>query len=149
MAEMLWFIRKVILPFMPLMMKQAQGTDESRLQGESYPEGKPSTIEYQCDIPVSGNGFEPQTEIEIFCSDEATPSKHVDRSVQVVATLSLDLNKIPSSVKRTARIIRMGYHRYYTIEGVIECSYGSAKITYSVKLGGMQSPWHFSSLVTC
>ncbi|CAH0039431.1 unnamed protein product [Clonostachys solani] len=112
-AEMLWFIRK----------------------GESYPEGKPSTIEYQCDIPVTGHGFEPQTEIEIFCSDEATPSKHVDRSVRVVATLSLDLNKIPSSVKRTAQITRMGYHRYYTIEGAIEASYGSAKITYSVKLG--------------
>lgn len=115
-AEMLWFIRK----------------------GESYPENKPSAIEYQCDIPVSGYGFEPQTDIEIFCNDGASPPLHLDpTTTKSVATLSIDLNKIPNSVKRTARVVRMGYHRYYSLEGAIEARYGSAKITYSIQLGGM------------
>lgn len=30
----------------------------------------------------------------------------------------------------------MGYHRYYSMEGVIEATYESARITYAVKLGG-------------
>lgn len=107
-----------------------------RSQGESYPEGRPSTIEYQCDIPVSGNGFEPQTEIEIFCNDETTPPKHIDRTTRYIATLSLNLSKISNSVKQSARVTRMGYHRYYSMEGVIEATYESARITYAVKLGG-------------
>lgn len=114
-------------------------TTEFRLtviQSESYPEDRPSTIEYQCDIPVSGNGFEPQTEIEIFCNDETTPPLHLDTATKSVATLTIDLNRIPNGVKRTARVVRMGYHRYYSLEGAIEASYGSAKITYAVKLGG-------------
>ncbi|KAF4124502.1 Molecular chaperone DnaK (HSP70) [Geosmithia morbida] len=113
--EMLWFIRK----------------------GESYPEGKPSTIEYQCDIPVSGYGHEPQTEIEIFCNDDAEPPVHVDAATRSIATLSLDMNKVSDSVKRESCITRMGYHRYYSLEGAIEARYGSAKITYAVKLGGV------------
>lgn len=106
-------------------------------QGESYPEDRPSIIEYQCDIPVSGYGHEPQTEIEIFCNDDTTPPVHVDSRTRCVATLSLDLNRVSSSAKRTAMITRMGYHRYYSLEGAIEAKYGSAKITYAVKLGGI------------
>lgn len=30
----------------------------------------------------------------------------------------------------------MGYHRYYSVSGVIEAHYESAMITYTVKLGG-------------
>lgn len=112
--EMLWFIRK----------------------GESYPEGKPSTIEYQCDLPVSGYGHEPQTEIDIYCNDDARPPIHADSATRCVATLSLDLRRVSESVKRTAMITRMGYHRYYSLEGAIEARYESAKITYTVKLGG-------------
>lgn len=110
----------------------------NRPQGESYPEGEPSTIEYQCDIPVSGLGHEPQTEIEIFCNDDEEPPVHVDSKTRSVATLSIDLNKVSSSAKRTAAITRMGHHRYYSLEGAIEATYGSAKITYAVKLGGEQ-----------
>ena len=114
-SEMLWFIRK----------------------GHSYPDGKPPCIDYQCDLPVSGYGHQPQTEIDIFCSDEADPPIHADSSTRFVATLSLDLGRIPESVKRTAMITRMGPYRYYSLEGVIEARYESAKITYVVKLGGM------------
>lgn len=115
-------------------------------QGESYPEGKPSIIEYQCDIPVSGYGHDPQTEIEIYCSDDPKPPIHPDGSTRSIATLSLDMNKISDSVKRDANITRMGFHRYHSIEGAIEARYGSAKITYTVKLGGESIPL---PLVTC
>ena len=112
-VEMCWFIRK----------------------GESYPEGRPSTIDYQCDIPA-GFGHNPQTEIEIFSNEDAHAPVHVNSHTRLVATLSLDLDRIPNSVKRASGKTRMGYHRYYSVEGVIEASYGSAMITYSVKLGG-------------
>jgi len=114
-AEMLWFIRK----------------------GESYPEDKPASIEYQCDIPVSGYGFEPQTEIDIYANDEDKPPTHLDSKTKCVATLTIDPNKITSSIKRSTSVVRMGYHRYYSLEGAIEATYGSAKITYSVILGGV------------
>ncbi|PHH88276.1 hypothetical protein CDD83_7760 [Cordyceps sp. RAO-2017] len=114
-TEMCWFIEK----------------------GQSYPEGKPSSIEYQCDIPV-GMGHVPQTEIEIFSNDEdATPPVHINSKTKCVATLSLDLDKIPKTTKLAAGKTRMGWHRYYCLSGVIEASYGSAMITYTVKLGGM------------
>ncbi|RCI08728.1 hypothetical protein L249_4681 [Ophiocordyceps polyrhachis-furcata BCC 54312] len=114
-TEMCWFIQK----------------------GQSYPEGRPSSIEYQCDIPVS-MGHVPQTEIEIFSNEEdATPPIHVNSRTRCVATLSLDLDKIPNAVKLAAGKTRMGCHRYYCLSGVIEASYGSAMITYSVKLGGV------------
>lgn len=105
-------------------------------QGESYPEGKPSTIEYQCDIPVS-YGHTPQTTIEIFSNNDSgkTPV-HLDSSTKFIGTLSLDLRRIPRSAVAGAPMRRMGLHRYYCLEGVIEARYGSAEITYTVKLGG-------------
>ncbi|PHH65262.1 hypothetical protein CDD81_3121 [Ophiocordyceps australis] len=114
-AEMCWFIKR----------------------GQSYPEDKPSIIEYQCDIPV-GLGHTPQTEIEIFSNDDDTePPIHINSKTRCVATLSLDLDKIPKTVKLAAGKTRMGWHRYYCLNGVIEASYGSAMITYTVKLGGV------------
>lgn len=70
--------------------------------------------------------------------DDAEAPVHLNSSTKYVATLSLDLSKIPRSVKRNAKKRRMGRHRYYCLSGVIEASYGSAKITYTVKLGGRQ-----------
>ncbi|KAL3954664.1 hypothetical protein ACCO45_010227 [Purpureocillium lilacinum] len=114
-TEMCWFIKK----------------------GQSYPEGKPSSIEYQCDIPV-GMGHLPQTEIEIFSNgEEGEPPVHVNARTRCVATLSLDLEKIPKSTMLAAGKTRMGWHRYYCLSGVIEASYGSAMVTYTVKLGGV------------
>lgn len=107
-------------------------------KGESYPEGKPSTIEYQCDIPVL-LGHVPQTEIDIYSNNDSKPPVHADSRTRCVATLSLDLNKVPSSVKRAARVERMGNHRYYALRGIIEARYGSAMIRYTVKLGGITS----------
>lgn len=86
-------------------------------------------------------GHEPQTEIEIFShSDDSKTPIHLDSSTQYIGTLSLDLKKIPDSAKRTAKVRRMGWHRYYCLKGVIEASYGSAEITYKVKLGGKKIP---------
>ncbi|KAG9258601.1 uncharacterized protein F5Z01DRAFT_615130 [Emericellopsis atlantica] len=119
-AEMLWFIRK----------------------GQSYPEGRPSIIDYQCDLPVDIHGHRPQTEIEIYCNDEAKPPLHLDDYSRCVATLSLDLGRISNGVKRAAEITQLGYHRYYSLEGAIEAKYESAKITYTVKLGGQYSVPH-------
>ncbi|CAM1502083.1 Fc.00g040670.m01.CDS01 [Cosmosporella sp. VM-42] len=114
-TEMCWFIQK----------------------GESYPEGKPSIIEYQCDIPVM-LGHAPETEIVIYSNDDDIKAPvHLNPTTTCVATLTLDLNKIPKSVKRNAKKRRMGWHRYYCLSGVIEASYGSANITYTVKLGGV------------
>jgi hypothetical protein len=113
-SEMCWFIQK----------------------GESYPEGKPSRIEYQCDLPVM-LGHAPQTEIDIYSNNnDGKAPVHLDATTQHIGTLSLDLGKIPEAVKRTARIRRMGLHRYYCLKGAIEAVYGSAEITYTVKLGG-------------
>ncbi|KAL9566383.1 hypothetical protein ACKAV7_009298 [Fusarium commune] len=113
-SEMCWFIQK----------------------GESYPEGKPSRIEYQCDLPVM-LGHVPQTEIDIYSNNnDGKAPVHLDETTQHIGTLSLDLRKIPEAVKRTAKIRRMGWHRYYCLKGAIEAVYGSAEITYTVKLGG-------------
>ncbi|KAL6823063.1 hypothetical protein J3E69DRAFT_338625 [Trichoderma sp. SZMC 28015] len=113
--EMCWFIRK----------------------GQSYPEGKPSKIEYQCDIPVF-MGHKPQADIEIFSNDDERDAPiHISGTTKRVATLFLDLHKIPKSAKTAAKKKKMGWHRYYCLTGVIEASYGSAMITYTVKLGGV------------
>jgi hypothetical protein len=75
--------------------------------------------------------------VEIFtCDDDGPPPVHITSRTHCVATLSLDLDKIPSSVKKTAKQIKMGWYKYYCLEGAIEASYGSAMITYSVQLGG-------------
>ncbi|KAG5775004.1 hypothetical protein H9Q73_011325 [Fusarium xylarioides] len=104
-------------------------------RGESYPEGKPSRIEYQCDLPVM-LGHVPQTEIDIYSNNnDGKAPVHLDETTQHIGTLSLDLRKIPEAVKRTAKIRRMGWHRYYCLKGAIEAVYGSAEITYTVKLG--------------
>ncbi|KAF4435407.1 putative UVSB PI-3 kinase [Fusarium austroafricanum] len=88
-SEMCWFIQK----------------------GESYPEGKPSRIEYQCDLPVM-LGHVPQTEIDIYSNNNDSKAPvHLDETTQHIGTLSLDLRKIPEAVKRTAKIRRMGWHR--------------------------------------
>ncbi|KAL7795830.1 hypothetical protein V8C37DRAFT_373579 [Trichoderma ceciliae] len=113
--EMCWFIRK----------------------GQSYPDGKPSKIEYQCDIPVF-MGHKPQADIEIFSNDDDRKAPiHISATTKRVATLFLDLHKIPKSAKTAAKKKKMGWHRYYCLTGVIEASYGSAMITYTVKLGGV------------
>lgn len=127
---MCWFIRKVWVSF----SKCVEALTDSP-QGESYPEGKPSTIEYQCDIPVL-LGHMPQTEIDIYSNNDKMPPVHADSRTRFVATLFLDLNRIPDSVKRAARVERMGNHRYYAVKGGIEARYGSAMITYTAKLGG-------------
>ncbi|KAK5991079.1 Protein kinase rad3-like protein, partial [Cladobotryum mycophilum] len=114
--EMCWFIRK----------------------GESYPEGRPCTIQYQCDVPVL-LGHSPQTEINIFSHDGDGPvPMHVDSNTRLVATLYLDLHKIPKSVKAAAGKTKMGWHRYYCLSGVIEAHYGSAMVTYALELGARE-----------
>ncbi|GAB0136228.1 hypothetical protein EsDP_00004539 [Epichloe bromicola] len=112
-AEMCWFIKK----------------------GQSYPEGLFTAIDYQCDIPVA-SGPVPQTEIEIFCNDDAVPPVHCTPRTRCIARLSLNLERIPASTKSAAGITRIGNHRYHCLTGAIEASYGSAMITYKVKLGG-------------
>lgn len=108
-----------------------------RSQGQSYPQGTPSTIDYQCDIPV-GTGHAPQTEIEIFSHDQdATPPKHVNSQTRCIATLSLDLTQIPDQVKTAAGETKLGSHRYYCLSGVIQARYGPAMVKYSVKLAGV------------
>lgn len=114
-TEMCWFIRK----------------------GESYVEGKPSSIEYQCDVPVM-LGHSPQTEIDIYSNDDDEKAPvHLNSTTLYVGTLSLNLSKIPKSVKQKAKKRRMGWHRYYCLSGAIEARYGSANITYTLKLGGV------------
>lgn len=104
-------------------------------KGESYTEGIPTAIDYQCDIPVS-SGPVPQTEIEIFCNDDPEPPIHCTSRTTCIATLALNLDKIPMSTKNAAGVTRIGNHRYFCLTGAIEASYGSAMITYKVKLGG-------------
>lgn len=104
-------------------------------QGQSYPEGLFTAIDYQCDIPVA-SGPAPQTEIEIFCNDDAAPPVHCTPRTRCIARLSLNLERIPASTKSAAGITRIGNHRYHCLTGAIEASYGSAMITYKVKLGG-------------
>lgn len=92
-------------------------------------------IDFQCDVPVN-MGKAPQTEIEIFVNDEEKPPRHLDHRTRCIAVLSLDVESIPTSVKRQANIQRMGGFRYFSIPGVIEARYGSAMVTYCAKLGG-------------
>lgn len=113
-AEMCWFIQK----------------------GQSYTEGVPTAIAYQCDIPVS-SGPPPQPEIEIFCNDEAVPPVHCTSRTRRIAQLFLDLDRIPMSAKSAAGMTRIGNHWYYSLTGAIEASYGSAMVTYRVQLGGV------------
>jgi hypothetical protein len=79
----------------------------------------------------------PQTDIDIYChSDGDRVPVHLTSKAKCIATLSLDLSMIPDSIKRNATIKKMGWHRYYSVDGYVEASYGSAQITYTVKLGG-------------
>jgi hypothetical protein len=107
-------------------------------QGKSYREEGPSSINYQCDIPVH-LGKPPQTEIEIFVNEDDKPPRHLDNRTRCIAVLSLDVPSIPTSVKRQASIQRMGGFRYFSIPGVIQATYGSALVTYSAQLGGLEN----------
>lgn len=134
-AEMCWFIRKVRIHFRNVQKIRASVNNK---KGESYPEGMPTVIDYQCDIPVS-SGPIPQTEIEIFCNDDPVPPVHCTANTKCIATLSLNLDRIPMSTKSAAGVTWIGNHRYHCLTGAIEASYGSAMITYRVKLGGESS----------
>lgn len=93
-------------------------------------------------------GHVPQTEIEIYANDdEGKAPIHLNRGTRPIATLSIDLNRIDKSVKHAAEKRRMGVHQYYCLSGVIEASYGSAEITYAVKLGGMSPITLISALL--
>lgn len=82
-------------------------------------------------------GHKPQADIEIFSNDDDREAPiHLSGTTKRVATLFLDLHKIPKSAKSAAKKRKLGWHRYYCLTGVIEASYGSAMITYTVKLGG-------------
>ncbi|KAG5991554.1 hypothetical protein E4U43_004005, partial [Claviceps pusilla] len=113
-SEICWFIKK----------------------GQSYPEGLFAAIDYAIDIPL-GSGPEPQTEIEILCNDDPEPPVHCNSRTGCIARLSLDLDRIPSSTLQAAGVTRINGHRYFCLTGAIEASYGSAMITYKMKLGGV------------
>lgn len=66
---------------------------------------------------------------------------HVTSATRSVARLFLDLNRVPSTAKKASRVMEMGRHRYYSLEGAIEATYGSAMVTYAVKLGGRSNPY--------
>lgn len=138
---MLWFIQKVS------PMSARVGRKTHRQKSKSYPEDKASTIDYQCDIPVR-LGQAPQSNIEIFVNDEDQPPRHLTHQTRCMAVLSLDLEHIPTSVKRQASIQRMGGFRYFSIPGVIEARYGSALVSYIAKLGG-ESTDRFSPIALC
>lgn len=83
-------------------------------------------------------GHKPQADIEIFSNDDDLDAPiHISGTTKRVATLFLDLHKITKSAKSSAKKKKLGWHRYYCLTGVIEASYGSAMITYTVKLGGL------------
>lgn len=83
-------------------------------------------------------GHKPQADIEIFSNDDDLDAPiHVSGTTKRVATLFLDLHKITKSAKSSAKKKKMGWHRYYCLTGVIEANYGSAMITYTLKLGGL------------
>lgn len=83
-------------------------------------------------------GHKPQADIEIFSNDDDREAPiHFGGTTKRVATLFLDLHKITKSAKSSAKKKKMGWHRYYCLTGVIEASYGSAMITYTIKLGGL------------
>lgn len=86
-------------------------------------------------------GHKPQADIEIFSNDDdrEAPIHIGGGTTKKVATLFLDLHKITKSAKSSAKKKKMGWHRYYCLTGVIEASYGSAMITYTVKLGGLHA----------
>lgn len=91
-------------------------------------------------------GHKPQADIEIFSNDDDQEAPiHMSGTTKRVATLFLDLHKITKSAKSSAKKKKMGWHRYYCMTGVIEASYGSAMITYTVKLGGLYIPHPLST----
>lgn len=94
-------------------------------------------------------GHKPQADIEIFSNDDDREVPvHISATTKRVATLFLDLHKIPKSAKTAAKKKKLGWHRYYCLTGVIEASYGSAMITYTVKLGGSLALFPFSQGLT-
>lgn len=111
------------------------GTNIDLPQGQSYSESMPSTIDYQCDVPLN-MGIQPQTKIEIFANDEPRAPMHLTKNTRRIAVLTLQPSAISSSVKSRASIQRMGGFRYYSIAGTIEARYGSALVSYRARLGG-------------
>ncbi|KAG6005421.1 hypothetical protein E4U21_000201 [Claviceps maximensis] len=105
-------------------------------KGQSYPDGLFAAVDYGIDIPL-GSGPEPQTDLEILCNDDPEPPIHCNSRTRCIARLSLDLDRIPSSTLHDAGVTRLNGHRYFCLTGVIEASYGSAMITYKIKLDGI------------
>jgi hypothetical protein len=60
----------------------------------------------------------------------------MNENTRQIATLELDLSKVPYYTKKAAGKTWMGLHRYYEVGGVVEARYDSALITYTAKLAG-------------
>ena len=106
------------------------------MQGESYPENAPSKIKYSADLPVL-RGEHAGTMIKIFSNErDARAPRYRNGNTKHLATLQLELSRISLTDKIFSKKKRMGGHWYYHFDGVIEASYGSAWITYTVNLDG-------------
>ena len=127
-----WFIRKVSLKLQYLGV-----IAYNILQGESYPNDKPSTISYTVDIPVSSRGKPTPTTVILYANSvDATAPIHLNNHTKEIATLELDISMVSNEDKKEVGKTWIGWHRYHEVSGVVEARYNSAMIQYTAKLKG-------------
>lgn len=76
------------------------------------------------------------TLITIFANDTSVAPRYRNSSTKQIATLELNLSRVAFSDKLRAKKKKLGGHWYHQFDGVIEASYGSALVTYTLKLNG-------------
>jgi len=105
-------------------------------KGESYPENRPSIIEWAFDIPVN-RGVHTGSSVILYVNerDKRAP-RYRNVGTKRLAKLEIDLNKINFRRKLFAPKRLMGRHWYHTFHCTIEATYESAWISYALKLKG-------------
>ncbi|KAL8381331.1 hypothetical protein RB595_005542 [Gaeumannomyces hyphopodioides] len=106
-------------------------------KGEPYPKNEAIRFDFAYNIPYSRRGADPDREIAIYCHSASTPPPvHKDEDTIKIASLKLDKSRISQETLDDAGRYWDGIHRYYSIAGAVEVSYGSALVEYRVKLAG-------------
>lgn len=114
-------------------------------KGESYPENRPSIIEWSFDIPVN-RGAKTGSSVTIYVNerDEEAP-RHRNANTKRLGKLEIDLDRVNFRKKLFATKKLMGGHWYNCFKCTIEARYESAWITYSLKMNG---EWLVATRVT-
>ncbi|KAF2199489.1 actin-like ATPase domain-containing protein [Delitschia confertaspora ATCC 74209] len=105
-------------------------------KGESYPENRPSVIDWSFDIPVN-RGVQTGSSVTVYVNDrDSNAPRYRNDNTRRVAKLELDLDRFTFTKKLFSRKKMMGGHWYNCFKCSIKATYESAWITYTLMLKG-------------